>query len=81
MDSICNVPLGSVADAVTGGNGGSILPIFLLTGSQVCSILVGYTGGAWYLTFALVLAAFETVNVVVYGSVPGGIQPYEEELS
>jgi amino acid transporter len=33
------------------------LPIFLLTGSQVYSILVGYTIGGWYLTFALVLAA------------------------
>jgi amino acid transporter len=33
------------------------LPIFLLTGSQVYSILVGYTIGGWYLTFALVLIA------------------------
>jgi amino acid transporter len=33
------------------------LPIFLLTGSQVYVILVGYTIGGWYLTFALVLLA------------------------
>jgi amino acid transporter len=33
------------------------LPIFLLTGSQVYAILVGYTIGGWYLTFALVLVA------------------------
>jgi len=33
------------------------LPIFFLTGSQVYGILVGYTIGGWYLTFALVLLA------------------------
>ena len=33
------------------------LPIFLLTGSQVYNVLVGYTIGGWYLTFALVLVA------------------------
>ncbi len=33
------------------------LPIFLLTGSQVYAVLVGYTIGGWYLTFALVLLA------------------------
>ena len=33
------------------------LPIFLLTGSQVYAILVGYTIGGWYLTFAMVLLA------------------------
>jgi amino acid transporter len=33
------------------------LPIFLLTGSQVYGVLVGYTIGGWYLTFAMVLLA------------------------
>ena len=33
------------------------LPIFLLTGSQVYAVLVGYTIGGWYLTFAMVLLA------------------------
>jgi amino acid transporter len=33
------------------------LPIFFLTGSQVYGILVGYTIGGWYLTFAMVLLA------------------------
>jgi amino acid transporter len=33
------------------------LPIFLLTGSQVYGVLVGYTIGGWYLTFGMVLLA------------------------
>jgi amino acid transporter len=33
------------------------LPIFLLTGSQVYAVLVGYTIGGWYLTFALAMLA------------------------
>ncbi len=33
------------------------LPIFFLTGSSVYAVLVGYTIGGWYLTFALVMVA------------------------
>jgi amino acid transporter len=39
------------------------LPIFLLTGSNVYTLLVGYTIGGWYLTFAMVLLAAVVVRM------------------
>ncbi|ADB52263.1 APC family permease [Conexibacter woesei] len=38
------------------------LPIFLLTGSNVYNVLVGYVIGGWYLTFALALVAAAIVR-------------------
>jgi amino acid transporter len=38
------------------------LPIFLLTGSNVYSVLVGYVIGGWYLTFTLALLAAAIVR-------------------